>query len=204
MIRTLRLLAAIAVATLLAPAWAVETDGGGRATPEERTAALARIQEVNEQVRMRRELKALYQAVEPYLDVHHAIAAGYAAWPGCTEGALGAHGVRFVRDERLEPTIVAGTPQALMYEPRADGSLRFVGVEYRVDQHAWHDAGHEDRPVLFGQAFRVSDTDPDAPFYVLHVWIGQFNPLGVFAAWNPLVGCDYEGTAESGRDTARR
>ena len=196
MIRVTRTMAAIVLATLLALAWAIETDGGGRATPAEREAALARIQQVQEQLAVRRELEDLYRTIERFVDVDVAAAAGYAPASECMTSALGAQGIHFANDALFEPVVVVQAPQLLMYEPRPDGSLRFLGVEYLVFQEAWHEAGHEARPVLFGQEFRLNETLLDEPFYLLHVWIGQFNPSGVFADWNPLVGCAHEAAIE--------
>jgi hypothetical protein len=105
---------------------------------------------------------------------------------------LGAQGVHYAKEALFEPVVEPHAPQLLMFEPRADGSLRFLGVEYLVFQEAWHAAGHEGRPVLFGQTFGLNETLLEEPFYLLHVWIGQFNPLGVFADWNPLVDCSFD------------
>ncbi len=76
-----------------------------------------------------------------------------------------------------------------MYEPRDEGSLRLLGVEYLVFQQAWHDAGNAASPNLLGREFYLNTTLLDEPFYALHVWVWQFNPLGLFANWNPLVSC---------------
>ena len=35
----------------------------------------------------------------------------------------------------------------------------------------------------------------DEPFYALHAWAWQHDPLGIFANWNPLIGCDHGATA---------
>ncbi|MDQ3698692.1 MAG: hypothetical protein M3373_11815 [Gemmatimonadota bacterium] len=58
-----------------------------------------------------------------------------------------------------------------------------MGVEFIVPYTEWTDLNP---PSLFGQFFRRND-----PFglWVLHVWLWQKNPNGVFANWNPRVTC---------------
>jgi len=144
---------------------------------------------VQAEVTLARDLTALHDAVAAFADVEEATAAGYAPSSDCMAGSHGAQGIHYAKDALFEPSVVLGTPQLLMYEPRADGSLRFIGVEYLVFQQAWHDAGHVGRPKLLDQTFDLNETLLDEPFYLLHVWIGQFNPSGLFANWNPLVAC---------------
>jgi hypothetical protein len=107
-------------------------------------------------------------------------------------GPQGAQGIHFTNGERIgDPGLDAMRPEVLMYEPRPDGSLRLIGAEYLVFQQAWHDAGHVAAPVLLGREFSLNTTLLDEPFYALHVWVWQHNPLGIFANWNPLVGCEH-------------
>jgi hypothetical protein len=150
------------------------------------------IRGVDTEVAVARDLTALHGAVAAFVDVDEAIAAGYGPASACMSGDLGAQGIHFGKDALFEPAVVLETPQLLMYEPQADGSLRFLGVEYLVFQQAWHDAGHTERPTLFGQVFDLNETLLDEPFYLLHVWMGQFNPSGLFANWNPLVACRHD------------
>ena len=140
---------------------------------------------------LRRDLAALYAAVGRYAEAEQAVAAGY--WPEghCRASLLGAQGTHYAQASR-RPTVVAHAPQRLMYEPQPDGSMRFLGVEYLVFQRFWHDVGNSERPALFGETFGDAMLD-DEPVYRLHVWIGQFNPLGLFADWNPLVSCAFVG-----------
>ena len=76
-----------------------------------------------------------------------------------------------------------------MYEARSDGSLRLIGAEYIVFADDWHAAGNEPAPTLLGREFSLNTTLLDEPFYALHVWAWHYNPLGLFANWNPLVSC---------------
>jgi hypothetical protein len=191
----MRIVMATAIAAALGISVGMDDDGGGGGGvalgKAERDALLMRVQELQAEVRLARDLATLHAAVAAFADVEQASAAGYAPASDCMAGNLGAQGIHYAKDALFEPSVAVETPQLLMYEPRADGSLRFIGVEYLVFQQAWHDAGHVDRPTLFGRTFGLNETLLDEPFYLLHVWIGQFNPSGLFADWNPLVGCGH-------------
>jgi hypothetical protein len=142
-----------------------------------------------------RDLRAVLASFE---DVEAALAAGYEQFGGCMEGPQGAQGIHFTNGERIgDPTLDPMRPEVLMYEPRADGTLRLIGAEYLVFQEAWHEAGNAPSPALLGREFSLNTTLLDEPFYALHVWVWQHNPLGIFANWNPLVSCDHA-TAEHG------
>lgn len=106
---------------------------------------------------------------------------------------LGAMGVHYVNGALVgSGKIDALTPQALVYEPGADGQLHLVAVEYIAFQQPW-DATHSMAPMLFGQMFMLT-TSPNRfglpPFYSLHAWIWKDNPSGMFSMWNPTVHCD--------------
>jgi hypothetical protein len=138
------------------------------------------------------QLVALRDVLAPYEDVDAALADGFERFGDCMSGTQGAQGIHFTNGERIgDPTLDALRPEVLMYEPRPDGSLRLIGAEYLVFQQAWHDAGHAAAPVLLGREFSLNTTLLDEPFYALHVWVWQYNPLGIFANWNPLVGCEH-------------
>jgi hypothetical protein len=194
-----RIVLATAVVAAIGITWAIPTDGGGGGgvplSQVERDALVAEVRAAQAKVKLARDLAALHAAVAAFADVEQASAAGYGPASDCMAGAQGAQGIHYAKDALFEPSVVLETPQLLMYEPRADGSLRLIGVEYLVFQQAWHDAGNVERPTLFGQTFGLNETLLDEPFYLLHVWVGQFNPSGVFADWNPLVDCGHAAAA---------
>ncbi|WP_330970460.1 hypothetical protein, partial [Lysobacter sp. A3-1-A15] len=64
------------------------------------------------------------------------------------------------------------------------GGLKLVAVEYLVFAD---DLQGDPIPELFGQQFHFN---PVVDAWVLHAWIGQHNPNGMFADWNPNVSCD--------------
>ena len=135
-------------------------------------------------------LAALRAATAAFHDVHAAEAAGYASFYVCTaepgQGAMGQHFVNGSLLGTLDPT----KPQALVYEPTANG-YKLVAVEFVVIAAGW-DETHGAPPALFGQTFGRVDAPnryglPD--FYELHVWAWKPNPSGMFYEWNPRVSC---------------
>jgi hypothetical protein len=140
------------------------------------------------------------RATARFHDVNAAIAAGYGPLPfpdkdGITciakpgEGAMGIH---FVNGGLLTPQLSPLQPQAMIYEPMSDGTLRLVGAEYIVFKAAWDGAFPGKTPMLFEQRFHLV---PEGnryglpPFYALHLWLWQPNRSGMFADWNPSVRC---------------
>ena len=104
-------------------------------------------------------------------------------------GGMGRHWVDggLVGDGKID----ARTPEALVYEPEADGRERLVAAEYVVFQADW-DAAHGSPPELFGHEFELvpAGNRYELPaFYELHAWLWKHNPAGMFADWNPRVDC---------------
>ena len=144
-----------------------ETHAGAHLTPDNPLAA--KVRDVN--VR--------------FTDVAAALAEGYAPIPcvsGIEGGAMGIHNVN--GDYIADAGIDIGKPEAVMYEPKADGSLELVAVEYIT---------HEGPAALEGHLFSFVGA-PNRygldPFYELHVWAWRDNPTGTFADMNPTVSCD--------------
>lgn len=118
-------------------------------------------------------------------DVAVAKAEGYAPIPcasGLTGGAMGIHYVNaaYLKDDAVD----VAKPEAVMYEPMADGTLKLIAVEYITAKGPASLEGH-----LFN-----FNTAPNryglGPFYELHVWAWKQNPTGAFADMNPNVSCD--------------
>ena len=104
-------------------------------------------------------------------------------------GAMGEHYVEL--GNVADGAIHALHPEALIYEPQADGSRVLVAVEYIVFQADWN-ATHNQPPKLFGQSFEALDAaNPYGlpPFYALHAWVWRANSNGLFADYNPAVTC---------------
>ncbi|MBZ0289789.1 MAG: hypothetical protein K8I30_19360 [Anaerolineae bacterium] len=119
--------------------------------------------------------------------------AGYGKFLDCfTNNDIGGMGQHFVNgtlvgDDVLDPM----QPEALVYEPTADGDMILVAFEYLVFADAW-DPNNEGReaPVLFDREFHLKTNIPETPpVWALHIWLWTSNPDGVFADYNPLVFC---------------
>ena len=110
----------------------------------------------------------------------------------CIDDPAGGMGIHYVKGSIVEDGKVnARTPEAVIYEPQANGKLRLVAVEYVVFQEAW-DENHSSPPKLFGHEFEAVGADNRygiPPFYELHAWIWKHNPNGMFDDWNPRVSC---------------
>ena len=124
-------------------------------------------------------------ANDRFKDVSVAVAEGYAPIPcasGITGGAMGIHYVNagYLKDDGID----LARPEAVMYEPTADGKLALIAVEYitakgpaSLEGHLFSFTGAPNRYGL-------------PPFYELHVWAWKANPTGTFADMNPDVSCD--------------
>lgn len=133
-------------------------------------------------------------ATERFRDVSAAEAEGYGAFLGCVSGPQeGAMGVHFANGPLVNDGLLdAARPEVLVYEPRKDGRMRLVAVEYIVVAEAWH-AVNTDPPVLSGQTLHYvgSPNRYGLPaFYELHVWAWKSNPHGMYVDWNPKVTCE--------------
>ena len=120
-----------------------------------------------------------------FKDVAVAVSEGYAPIP-CASGADGgAMGVHYVNASLIGDSIDIKRPQAVMYEPKADGKLELIAVEYITSKGP---------ASLEGQLFNFTNAPNRyglGPFYELHVWAWRPNPHGTFADMNPTVSCDH-------------
>jgi hypothetical protein len=104
-------------------------------------------------------------------------------------GGMGVHWANgaLVGDKKIDAT----HPEAMVYAPRKDGTLKLAAVEYVVLQADW-DATHHQPPHLFGHTFDLTPA-PNRfglpAFYSLHAWAWKHNPAGRFSMWNPNVTC---------------
>jgi hypothetical protein len=136
-------------------------------------------------------------ATARYTDLNVAIAEGFVPATPCVSGPdTGAMGVHFVLPARITSGVLnAEQPEALIYEPMSNGSMRLVGVEFIVLSSVWASKNPNSVPALDGNLLNYIGA-PNRfglpAFYELHVWAWEHNPKGSFADWNTLVTCEHE------------
>jgi hypothetical protein len=141
-------------------------------------------------------LAAVRRLTAPFHDIDKATDAGW--WLPLTD-CLEAPGIGGMGYHYGNPTFLANPipnvlePEVLVFEPQKNGKLRLVAVEYVVPYDLLYGEGgvpsvDAEPPVLFGRQFRQN---PGAGLWMLHVWIWQHNPNGIFEDWNPTVSCQY-------------
>jgi hypothetical protein len=135
-------------------------------------------------------------ATARFLDVNVATGEGWVAGTPCVSGPnSGAMGVHYILSSRLMDGVLnASEPEALIYEPMPNGSLRLVAAEFIVLAADWarlHPEGGT--PSVDGHLTNYVG-EPNRyglpAFYELHVWAWENNPSGSFADFNGKVSCD--------------
>ncbi len=178
--QTLRLLAAIALLT----------GCGSEPMPTERA---IRIQPGENETHdkspasVQRDLAALRRATAPFLKFEKAKHAGWSAQitPCMSDPVAGGMGFHYGKTAIFDGNVHVEEPELLLYEPDKHGRLRLVAVEYIIPYTAH--AREAAPPVLFGQKFQQNDV---FQLWGLHAWVWKENPSGIFAPWNPTVGCE--------------
>jgi hypothetical protein len=138
-------------------------------------------------VEVRQQLEELRLATIAFHSREVANAAGWEAdLSGCVESPMGGMGHHIANPSRLgDADVSLFSPEVLLYAPRADGSMEFLGVEYIVPAPLWNASTP---PRLMGQDFHYN---PQLDIWALHVWSAKPNPEGIFADWNPDVTCQF-------------
>ena len=128
-----------------------------------------------------------------------------------SNGSQGAMGFHYINGSLLNLNLDPTKPQALVYAPDKNGKKHLAALEFVVFQDPWNAAHPGTMPELFGQMFMPVNAAPGhgsntvfdiPPFYMLHVWLWDFNPSGLFNPWNPRVSCDGASSASAGSTTA--
>jgi hypothetical protein len=128
---------------------------------------------------------AVKAATEKYKDPAAAVADGYVPMPCVSGPGSGAMGIHYVNPPNIEdPAVDVARPEALMYEPQADGTLELLGVEFITFTGPAVLQGHLFHFVPAPNRYGLD------PFYELHVWAWRANPSGTFTDFNPTVSCD--------------
>ena len=140
----------------------------------------------------------VHNATARYVDLNVALAEGFVPATPCVSGPdTGAMGVHFVLPSRIGAGVLnAEQPEALIYEPMANGAMRLVGVEFIVLETVWAaktPAGSV--PTLDGNLLNyiAAPNRYGLPaFYEIHVWAWESNPKGSYADWNTHVTCTHQ------------
>lgn len=147
------------------------------------------------------ELAQVRAATARFHRVEEAVAAGYElGWvngagnrivAGCvshpTAGAMGYH--YFNAELMADNAVDAVEPEVLVYAPAADGGLKLVAVEWVVRSDKSNPAGVSEAPSVLGMEMHILVPPPGPAFWLTHAWVGQHNPAGMFADFNPEVSC---------------
>ena len=130
-------------------------------------------------------IATIRRATARYHDLDAALADGFVFLHGCeTRPDEGPAGVLYVHFDRLlDGAIDPAAPDALLYEPRANGKPRLIGVELAVPYALWTES---QPPQFMGAEFQTED---EFGVWGLHVWAWDRNPEGMFAESNPNVDC---------------
>jgi hypothetical protein len=128
---------------------------------------------------------------DKFKDIEAAKAAGFTDQtpPGCLSSAEGGQGFHYLNPALVDDKVEILTPEMLMYEPQADGSMQLVGIDYIIPFDRWTAA---EPPTLLGRPLMRNET---YSVWALHIWTVRENPTGMFAPWNPNVSCQHARSA---------
>ncbi len=135
-------------------------------------------------------LGTVHSVTARFNSIQQATKAGYVPFYVCAEqpgvGTMGQHYVNF--DLVGDPTVDPLKPEALVYEPQANGTFKLVALE-------WVQVGPEVKtaPTVLGKDMLYRSAPNrygiEPGFYERHYWLYKTNPLGAFEDWNPTVSC---------------
>lgn len=144
------------------------------------------------------DLAAIREATAQFHSLEKAEAAGYAKAAGAPDcigtgdpdvGDMGFHWdhVEDPAPPNLDVDVDIAHPEALVYMPGPNGSLRLVAVEYLIPCTVVGGTCDGPPPTLMGQEF--TSFAPAFPLWGLHAWVWKENPTGMFANFNPKLTC---------------
>ena len=125
------------------------------------------------------QLESVRNATARFLDLQTAIDAGYVDisvfYPN-----MGHH---YLKPELLDDTFELEKPEILVYaDDPCSGGRRLVAVEYAVPVDLVRDA-----PYGFAGTDDTWTVNARFQLWTLHAWLFEYNPAGVFAAYNVRV-----------------
>ena len=136
------------------------------------------------------DLTRIRAATAQYKSLEVATAAGYALLPGLdhcfNKPGVGAMGYHYIQAASLDLDLDLEAPEAMVYAPGTNGQLHLAAVEYIVPAEPWDKAHPGELPVLAGHSLHLNK---ELGVYVLHAWVWEDNPAGMYEDWNPEVSC---------------
>jgi hypothetical protein len=110
------------------------------------------------------------------------IIAGFIEHP--TDGAMGYH---YFNKELIDDMKIGDPlkPEGLLYEPKRNGKLKLVAVEYIVPGEGANPPGVNVAPTVLGREMHI--LVPAVGRYIQHAWIWKRNPAGMYEDWNPRL-----------------
>lgn len=124
------------------------------------------------------ELQQATAATAKYKNFDNAIKDGYADINVVIQGM----GYHFLKADLLDGTFDYRKPEILVYNKDENGEFYLVAVEYAVPL-----ALSENAPEGFSGDDDVWTANTDFGLWLLHAWVWEYNPLGVFNPMNPNV-----------------
>jgi hypothetical protein len=123
------------------------------------------------------ELQQAKIATARYNNINNAIADGYVDI-NVVVPHMGHH---YMNASYLDGNFENNKPEILVYSPNpASGHMQLVAVEYAI-------SNTEPQPEGFTGSYDVWDNNAGFGLWLLHAWVWEYNPDGVFTGMNPTV-----------------
>jgi hypothetical protein len=122
------------------------------------------------------ELQQARAASAKYQNIENVIADGYVDIAVDVEN-MGHH---YMKPGLVDEVFDLQKPEILVYNKDEKGRQRLVAVEYAIHIS-------EPKPEGFTGSHDVWDGSSPFPFWLLHAWVWEYNPVGVFNPTNPMV-----------------
>lgn len=123
------------------------------------------------------ELQQAKIATARYNQIENALADGYADINVVVPG-MGHH---YMKEEIVNEYFEIDKPEILVYSPHpVTGKMKLVAVEYAVPNTL-------PEPEGFSGNYDEWDNNSIFGLWLLHAWVWEYNPDGVFAPMNPMV-----------------
>jgi len=125
------------------------------------------------------ELKTARSATQRFRKVDSALANGYADI-NVIQQNMGFH---LLKASLLDTVFNPATPEILVYNKQHDGSIQLVAVEYAVPIPLTPNKA----PEGFTGSSDAWSYSTTFNLWLLHSWVWEYNPQGIFNPTNPLV-----------------